>query len=73
MSANEQIKCPNCGTNIDVTNILSHQLEAEYQAKYQAQIHSEQEKMNALVDKLREEKQAFEEKKKRVLIIIEIK
>ena len=65
MSANEQIKCPNCGTNIDVTNILSHQLEAEYQAKYQAQIHSEQEKMNALVDKLREEKQAFEEKKKR--------
>ena len=65
MSANEQIKCPNCGTNIDVTNILSHQLEAEYQAKYQAQIHSEQEKMNALVDKLREEKLAFEEKKKR--------
>jgi hypothetical protein len=65
MSANEQIKCPNCGTNIDVTNILSHQLEAEYQAKYQAQIHSEQEKMNTLVDKLREEKLAFEEKKKR--------
>jgi hypothetical protein len=65
MSANEQIKCPNCGTNIDVTNILSHQLEAEYQAKYQAQIHSEQTKMNELVDKLREEKQAFEEKKKR--------
>lgn len=65
MSANEQIKCPNCGTNIDVTNILSHQLEAEFQAKYQAQMHSEQEKMNELVDKLREEKQAFEEKKKR--------
>lgn len=65
MSANEQIKCPNCGTNIDVTNILSHQLEAEYQAKYQAQIHSEQSKMNELVDKLREEKLAFEEKKKR--------
>jgi hypothetical protein len=65
MSANEQIKCPNCGTNIDVTNILSHQLEAEYQAKYQAQIHSEQVKMNELVDKLREEKLAFEEKKKR--------
>jgi len=41
MSANEQIKCPNCGTNIDVTNILSHQLEVEYQAKYQAQIQFE--------------------------------
>lgn len=65
MSANEQIKCPNCGTNIDVTNILSHQLEVEYQAKYQAQIHAEQAKMNELADKLREEKLAFDEKKKR--------
>lgn len=65
MSANEQIKCPNCGTNIDVTNILSHQLEAEYQAKFQTQLHSEQTKMNELVEKLREEKMAFEEKKKR--------
>lgn len=65
MSANEQIKCPNCGTNIDVTNILSHQLEAEYQAKYQAQIQSEQSKMNELVEKLREEKLAFEEIKRR--------
>jgi hypothetical protein len=65
MSANEQIKCPNCGTNIDVTNILSHQLEVEYQAKYQAQIQSEQAKMTELVEKLREEKLAFDEKKKR--------
>ena len=65
MSANEQIKCPNCGTNIDVTNILSHQLEVEYQAKYQAQIQSEQAKMTELVDELREEKLAFDEKKKR--------
>ena len=65
MSANEQIKCPNCGTNIDVTNILSHQLEVEYQAKYQAQIQSEQAKMTELVEKLREEKLVFEEKKKR--------
>ena len=65
MSANEQIKCPNCGTNIDVANILSHQLEAEYQAKYQAQIQSEQSKMNELVEKLREEKLAFEEIKRR--------
>jgi hypothetical protein len=65
MSANEQIKCPNCGTNIDVTNILSHQLEAEFQAKFQSQLQSEQAKMNELVEKLRDEKMAFEEKKKR--------
>jgi len=65
MSNNEQIKCPNCGTNIDVTNILSHQLEAELQAKFQAQLQSERSKMNEAVEKLRDEKLAFEENKKR--------
>lgn len=64
MSSNEQIKCPNCGTNIDVTNILSHQLEAELQAKFQAQLQSERSKMNELEEKLRDEKMAFEENKK---------
>lgn len=65
MSKNEQIKCPNCGTNIDVTNILSHQLEAEYQAKFQEQISQERSKMENQLELLREEKQAFEEKKRR--------
>ena len=65
MSSNEQIKCPNCGTNIDVTNILSHQLEADLQAKFQAQLQSERSKMNEAVEKLRDEKLAFEENKKR--------
>jgi hypothetical protein len=64
MSSNEQIKCPNCGTNIDVTNILSHQLEAELQAKFHAQLQSERLKMNELVENLRDEKMAFEENKK---------
>ena len=64
MSSNEQIKCPNCGTNIDVTNILSHQLEAELQAKFQAQLQSERSKMNEYEKKLRDEKLAFEESKK---------
>jgi hypothetical protein len=65
MSNNEQIKCPNCGTEIDVTNILSHQLETELQAKFQEELNSERSKMNAFMDNLRDEKLAFEEKKKR--------
>ena len=65
MSTNEQINCPNCGTNIDVTNIISHQLEAELQAKFQAKLNTERSKMNELEAKLRDEKMAFEEKKKR--------
>lgn len=65
MSNNEQIKCPKCGTEIDVTNILSHQLEAELKAKFQEELNSERNKMNAIMDHLRDEKLAFEEKKKR--------
>jgi len=65
MSANEQIKCPNCGTNIDVANILSHQLEAELQTKFQEQLQRERSKMSDLEEKLREEKLAFEETKRR--------
>ena len=65
MSTNEQINCPNCGTNIDVTNIISHQLEAELQAKFQGKLNTERSKMNELEAKLRDEKMAFEEKKKR--------
>ncbi|MFZ9586351.1 MAG: DUF2130 domain-containing protein [Crocinitomicaceae bacterium] len=65
MSNNEQIKCPKCGTEIDVTNILSHQLEAELKAKFQDELNSERNKMNAAMDHLRDEKLAFEEKKKR--------
>lgn len=65
MSNNEQIKCPNCGTEIDVTNILSHQLEAEFQAKFQEQLAQERTKMESQLDLLREEKLAFEENKKR--------
>ncbi len=65
MSNNEQIKCPKCGTEIDVTNILSHQLEAELQAKFQEQLAQERHKMDDQLERLREEKLAFEEAKKR--------
>ncbi|MEY4289668.1 MAG: hypothetical protein RLZZ30_1756 [Bacteroidota bacterium] len=65
MSNNEQIKCPKCGTEIDVTNILSHQLEAELQAKFQEQLAQERHKMDHQLERLREEKLAFEEAKKR--------
>ena len=37
MKNKNQIKCPNCGTSIDVQDILSHQLEEEIKQKYQSQ------------------------------------
>jgi len=36
MKNNTKIKCPNCGTSIDVQDILSIQLEDEIKQKYQA-------------------------------------
>ena len=44
MNNETQIKCPNCGTSIDVQDILAHQLEEEIKQKYQAQIAEEKKK-----------------------------
>ncbi|MEZ5199111.1 MAG: DUF2130 domain-containing protein [Bacteroidales bacterium] len=64
MKNQTQIKCPNCGTSIDVQDILSHQLEDEIKQKYQAQIAEEKKKYEAEQEKLKQEKLDFEQKKK---------
>jgi hypothetical protein len=64
MKKENQIKCPNCGTGIDVQDILSHQLEDEIKLKYQAQLAEEKNKYEAEEAKLKQAKLAFEQKKK---------
>lgn len=64
MKDKAQIKCPNCGTSIDVQDILSHQLEDEIKQKYQSQIAAEKKKYEAEQEKLKREKLDFEQKKK---------
>lgn len=64
MNDTTQIKCPNCGTSIDVQDILAHQLEDEIKKKYQAQLVNEKKKYEAEQEKLEKAKQEFEEKKK---------
>ncbi|MEM9078621.1 MAG: DUF2130 domain-containing protein [Bacteroidota bacterium] len=64
MSNQTQIKCPNCGTSIDVQDILAHQLEDEIKQKYQAQLVDEKKKYEAEQEKLDKAKQEFEEKRK---------
>ncbi len=65
MKNENQIKCPNCGTSIDVQDILSHQLEEEIKQKYQSQIAQEKKKYELEQEKLKQEKQDFEQKKKK--------
>lgn len=64
MKNETQIKCPNCGTSIDVQDILSHQLEEEIKQKYQAQIAEEKKKYESEQEKLKLEKAEFVQKKK---------
>ncbi|WP_299780965.1 DUF2130 domain-containing protein [uncultured Formosa sp.] len=65
MKQESQIKCPNCGTTIDVQDILSHQLEDEIKQKYQAQLAQEKKRYDASQEQLTKERAAFEEKKKK--------
>jgi hypothetical protein len=58
------ISCPNCGTSIDVQDILSHQLEEEIQKKYQNQIAEVEKKFEVVASKFNEAKEAFEKAKK---------
>lgn len=64
MNNETQIKCPNCGTSIDVQDILAHQLEEEIKQKYQAQIAEEKKKYESEQEKLKLEKAEFLQKKK---------
>jgi len=64
MKNESQIKCPNCGTAIDVQNILAHQLEEEIKQKFQSQSAEEKKKHDIEVQALNKAKEEFEQKKK---------
>lgn len=65
MQSSKQIKCPNCGTSIDVENIIAHQLEDELKRKYSTQLAEEKKKYELEFDSLNKAKEEFELKKKR--------
>jgi len=64
MQDNTQVKCPNCGTVIDVQDILAHQLEEDIKVKYQAQLAQEKQRFEQNMQALNAEKEAFEHKKR---------
>ncbi len=64
MQNQTQVKCPNCGTAIDVQDILAHQLEDEIKQKYQNQIAEEKKKNEVEMATLNQAKEEFEQKKK---------
>ncbi len=65
MENQNQIKCPNCGTDIDVQDILSHQVEETLKKKFNATLAIERKKIETLHDNLNKAKEEFELKKQK--------
>lgn len=65
MENQTRIKCPNCGTLIDVQDILAHQLEEEIKKKYQDQLNEQKKKYDTEFIQLNTAKREFEEEKRK--------
>lgn len=63
MEQEAKIKCPNCGTEINVNEVLSHQLEDDLKKKYTAQLTEEKKKVETELNILNAQREEFEKKK----------
>lgn len=64
MNSTNRIQCPNCGHDIDVQDILAHQLEDQIKQEYQAKISAGQKKLEEELGNLQKAREEFEQKKK---------
>lgn len=65
MEQEAKINCPNCGTEINVNEVLSHQVEDNLKKKYTAQLAEEKKRYNAELEILNQQKDEFEKKKQK--------
>jgi len=65
MEQEAKIKCPNCGTEINVNEVLSHQVEDDLKKKYAVQLAEEKKKYDTELDLLNQQKEEFEKKKQK--------
>jgi hypothetical protein len=65
MERETKIECPNCGTEINVNEVLSHQLEDDLKKKYAVQLAEEKKKYDSELDQLNSQKEEFEKKKQK--------
>ena len=72
MSNQTTIKCPNCGTEIDVNEVLYHQLESKYKnehiaekKKLEAEIETKRKEYKAHLDNLKIQEEALKEQKEK--------
>jgi hypothetical protein len=65
MSTSNEVKCPNCGTSIDVQDVLAHQLEAQIKQQYENRLAGEREQFQNQASKLAQERADFEALKRK--------
>lgn len=65
MDRETKIECPNCGTEINVNEILYHQLEDDFKKRYTAQLAEEKKKYDAELELLNQQREDFEKKKQK--------
>ncbi len=63
-TAKSKINCPNCGEEIDVNDILYHQVDQQLKKQYNDELSKEKEKYQAESSKLSQERKTFAEEKK---------
>ncbi len=61
MSTQSTINCPNCSTQIDVNQILYHQLEDEMKKKFSSEVAEHRKKYKDAISQLRSKEAAFQE------------
>jgi hypothetical protein len=65
MEQESKILCPECGFEINVNEILSHQLEDDLKKKYTVQLAAEKKKYDSELEILNQQKEEFERKKQK--------
>ncbi len=60
-----KINCPNCGEEIDVNDILYHQVDQDLKQKYNDDLAKEKQKYEAETSKLNEEREKLEEERRK--------
>lgn len=58
-----QINCPECGHEIDVNEILYHQLQEEIEKKYSSKFNKQQKQLSERAEELRKEKEKIDKQK----------
>ena len=57
------VNCPNCGTSIDVNELVYHQLQKDAKQQYESKLAEEKEKFQAKVSEINNEKEALKKMK----------